>query len=137
MKDEIIKYVVDLEKRHCTCNIFDIDKILCIHAIAAAKHNKRDENRYIDASHLIEMWAKTYAESIHFGGELSTSTYPANIDELSYSPLATKKRSGCPPRKRKRSVGEFGVPKSKSQFHKCSRCSIGGHNKSTCSMLVI
>ncbi|KAF3564462.1 hypothetical protein DY000_02013040 [Brassica cretica] len=73
-----------------------------------------------------------YAESIHPGGELSTSTYPANIDELSFPPPATKKRSGRPPTKRKRSVGEFGVPGSKSQSHKCSRCGIGGHNKITC-----
>ncbi|KAL0696234.1 hypothetical protein Bca4012_063414 [Brassica carinata] len=130
--DETMKYVVDLEKRQCTCNVFDIDKIPCIHAIAAAKHIKRDKNCYADASHLTETWAKAYAESIHPGGELSTSTYPVNIDELSCPPQATKKRSGRPPTKRKRSVGEFGVPGSKSQSHKCSRCGIGGHNKSSC-----
>ncbi|CAN6840061.1 unnamed protein product [Brassica oleracea] len=132
VKDETMKYVVDLEKRHCTCNVFDIDKIPFIHAIAAAKYIKRDENRYVDTSHLTETWDKAYAESIHPGGELSTSTYPANIDELSCPPPATKKRSGRPPTKRKRSVGEFGVPGSKSQSHKCSRCGIGGHNKITC-----
>ncbi|CAN7073774.1 unnamed protein product, partial [Brassica oleracea var. botrytis] len=132
VKNETMKFVVDLEKRHCTCNVFDIDKIPCIHAIAAAKHIKRDENLFIDASHLTETWAKAYAESIHPGGELSTSTYPENIDELSCPPPATKKKSGRPPTKRKRSVGEFGVPGSKSQSHKCSRCGTGGHNKSTC-----
>ncbi|CAN7082717.1 unnamed protein product, partial [Brassica oleracea var. botrytis] len=132
VKNETMKFVVDLEKRHCTCNVFDIDKIPCIHAIAAAKHIKRDENLFVDASHLTETWAKAYAESIHPGGELSTSTYPENIDELSCPPPATKKKSGRPPTKRKRSVGEFGVPGSKSQSHKCSRCGIGGHNKSTC-----
>ncbi|WZZ72467.1 hypothetical protein YC2023_083837 [Brassica napus] len=79
-----------------------------------------------------ETWAKAYAESIHPGGELSTSTYPANIDELSCPPPTTKKISGRPPTKRKRSVGEFGVPGSKSQSHKCSRCGIGGHNRITC-----
>ncbi|XP_033143358.1 uncharacterized protein LOC117132665 [Brassica rapa] len=92
VKNETMKFVVDLEKRHCT----------------------------------------SYAESIHPGGELSTSTYPENIDELSCPPPATKKKSGRPPTKRKRSVGEFGVPGSKSQSHKCSRCGTGGHNKITC-----
>ncbi|CAN7074123.1 unnamed protein product [Brassica oleracea var. botrytis] len=67
VKDETMKYVVDLEKRHCTCNVFDIDKIPCIHAIAAAKYIKRDENRYVDTSHLTETWAKAYAKSIHPG----------------------------------------------------------------------
>ena len=51
VKDDTMKYVVDLEKKHCTCNVFDIDKIPCIHAIVAAKRSKRDENRYIDAFH--------------------------------------------------------------------------------------
>ncbi|KAF2559279.1 hypothetical protein F2Q68_00016179 [Brassica cretica] len=92
-------------------------KIPCIHAIVAAKYIKRDENRYVDTSHLTETWAKAYAESIHPGGELSTSTYPANIDELSCPPPATKKRSELSPTKRKRSVGKFGVPGSKSQSH--------------------
>ncbi|CAN6863308.1 unnamed protein product [Brassica oleracea] len=134
--NETMKFVVDLEKRHCTCNVFDIDKIPCIHAIAAAKHIKRDENLFVDASHLTETWAKAYAKSIHPGGELSTSTYPENIDELSCPPPATKKKSGRPPTKRKRSVGEFGVPGSKSQSHKCSRCGTGGHNKSTCERTI-
>ncbi|XP_018460264.2 uncharacterized protein LOC108831203 [Raphanus sativus] len=132
VKDEKMKYVVDLEKRHCTCNVFDIDKIPCIHAIAAAKYIKRDENHYVDGSHLTETWAKAYAESIHSGAELLMSIYPVNIDELTCPPPATKKRSGRPPTKRKRSVGEFGVHGSKSQSHKCSRCGTGGHNKTTC-----
>ncbi|CAN6883461.1 unnamed protein product [Brassica oleracea] len=117
VKDETIKYVVDLEKRHCTCNVFDIDKIPCIHAIVAAKYIKRDENRYVATSHLTETWAKAYAESIHPGGELSMFTYPANIDELFCPPPATKKRSELSPTTRKRSVGEFGVHGSKSQSH--------------------
>ncbi|KAL0802265.1 hypothetical protein Bca101_057441 [Brassica carinata] len=132
VKDETMKFVVDLDKRHCTCNVFDIDKIPCIHAIAAAKRSKRDENRYVDTCHLTETWAKAYAESIHPGGELTTAIYPVNIDELSCPPPATKKSSGRPATKRIRSVGEFGVPGSKLQSHKCSRCGTGGHNKTTC-----
>ncbi|KAF2540048.1 hypothetical protein F2Q68_00031922 [Brassica cretica] len=52
------------------------------------------------------------------------------------SPPATKKSNGKPPTKRIRSVGEFGVPGSKSQSHKSSRCGIGGHNKSTCKTAI-
>ncbi|CAN7007975.1 unnamed protein product [Brassica oleracea var. botrytis] len=58
VKDETMKYVVDLEKRHCTCNVFNIDKIPCINAIAAAKYIKRDENRYVDTSHLTKRGLK-------------------------------------------------------------------------------
>ncbi|KAF2606989.1 hypothetical protein F2Q68_00044500 [Brassica cretica] len=131
-------------------------KIPCIHAIDTGKRSKRDENRYVDAIHSTETWDKAYAESIHPEVSyalamfltstrylaftqlilLSTSTYSENIDEFSCPPPDTKKSSGRPPTKRIRSVGEFGVPGSKSQALKCSRCDIGGHNKSTCKMVI-
>ncbi|XP_013719954.2 uncharacterized protein LOC106423734 [Brassica napus] len=136
VKDDTMKYVVDMEKKHSICNVFDIDKIPCIHTIAVAKRYKRDENRYVDAFYSTETWAKAYAESIHPGGELSTPTYPENIDEFSCPPPATKKSSGRPPTKRIRSVGEFGVRGSKSNSHKCSKCGIGGHNKRTCKTAI-
>ena len=114
VKDDSMKYVVDMEKKHCICNVFDINKIPGIHTIVAAKCYKRDENHYVDAFYSTETWAKAYAESIHPGGEISTPIYPENIDEFSCQPPATKKSSGRPPTKRKISVGEFGVPGSKS-----------------------
>ena len=65
--------------------------IPCIHAIDTGKRSKRDEYRYVDAIHSTETWDKAYAEGIHPGGELSTSTYSENIDEFSCPPPDTKK----------------------------------------------
>ncbi|KAF8104339.1 hypothetical protein N665_0174s0024 [Sinapis alba] len=114
VKEDTLKYVVDLEKKHCICNVFDIDKIPCIHAIAAAKFSKRDENNY----RVINVYL------------------PGNIDDLSCPPPTTKKRNGRSSTKRIRSVGEFGVPESKFQSYKCSIFSIGGYNKSTCKTAI-
>ncbi|CAH2035617.1 unnamed protein product [Thlaspi arvense] len=55
-----------------------------------------------------------------------------NVYNYLSCPPNTKLSSGRPPKKRKRAAGEFGVPNSKSQGHKCSRCGTGGHNKTTC-----
>ncbi|XP_024016119.1 uncharacterized protein LOC112089283 [Eutrema salsugineum] len=61
VKDETRKYIVHLENKQCICLIFDIDKIPCVHAIAAAKRTNKDENKFLDQAYLTETWAKAYA----------------------------------------------------------------------------
>ncbi|XP_024015068.1 uncharacterized protein LOC112088899 [Eutrema salsugineum] len=65
VKDETRKYIVHLENKQCTCLIFNIGRIPCVHAIVAAKRTNKDENKYVDQVYLTETWAKAYAESIH------------------------------------------------------------------------
>ncbi|XP_010471419.1 PREDICTED: uncharacterized protein LOC104751207 [Camelina sativa] len=134
VKDNINKFIVHLKNMHCSCCVFDIDKIPCIHAIAAAKRSNRDENKFVHVCYLTETWAKVYAESIHPNGDIKDWIFPDSIEEFFCAPPFSKPNSGRPPKKRKRSVGEFGVPGSKSQSHKCSRCGTAGHNKSTCRL---
>ncbi|KAL0886314.1 hypothetical protein Bca101_010297 [Brassica carinata] len=43
-----LKCMVDLEKRTCTCKQFDLDKILCEHAIKVAQSRKIDEATLVD-----------------------------------------------------------------------------------------
>ncbi|XP_023643347.1 uncharacterized protein LOC111831935 [Capsella rubella] len=132
VKDDVNKFIVDLRKRQCSCCVFDIDKIPCIHAIAAAKRSGRDENEFVDDSHLNDTWFKAYSESVHPNGDVKDWTFPELITNFFCAPPGSKPSSGRPPKKRIRSKGEYGVPGSKSQSHKCSRCGQGGHNKSTC-----
>ncbi|KAL1225070.1 Protein FAR1-RELATED SEQUENCE 8 [Cardamine amara subsp. amara] len=132
VKDDTHKYVVHLQNRPCTCNVFDIDRIPCVHAIAAAKRTRMDEYKLVDPFYTKETWVKAYSESIHPCGDLSMCSYPDSVSDCFCGLPSTRQSSGIPPKKRKRSAGEFGVPGSKSQGHKCSRCGIGGHNKSTC-----
>ncbi|XP_024014441.1 uncharacterized protein LOC112088403 [Eutrema salsugineum] len=115
VKDETQKYIVHLQNKQCTCLVFDIDRIPCVHAIAAAKRTNKDENKYVDQAYLMETWAKAYAESIHPCGDLKNCDFPDTVVVSSCAPPTCKQTSGRPPTKRKRSVGEFGVPGSKSQ----------------------
>ncbi|XP_024010579.1 uncharacterized protein LOC112085994 [Eutrema salsugineum] len=131
VNDETRKYIVHLENKQCTYLIFEIDRIPCVHTIAAAKCTNKDENKYMDQAYLTKTWAKAYAESIHPCGDLTNCNFPDTVQVYSCAPPTCKQTSGRPPTKRKRSVGEFGVPGSKSQGHKCSRCNVGGHNRST------
>ncbi|XP_019095110.1 PREDICTED: uncharacterized protein LOC104757102 [Camelina sativa] len=132
VKDDKNKFVVHLKNKTCTCCVFDIDRIPCIHAIAAAKRTNMDEYKLVDHFYLTDIWAKAYAESIHPSGDVKSWVFPDSLDVFFCAPPQTRIKSGRPPEKRKRSIGEFGVPGSKSQRYKCGRCGREGHNKSTC-----
>ena len=82
--------------------------------------------------YLTDIWGKAYAESIHPSGDAKDWVFPDSITGYFCAPPETKVSSGRPPKKRFRSAGEFGVPGSQSQGHKCGRCGQEGHNKSTC-----
>ncbi|CAE6074247.1 unnamed protein product [Arabidopsis arenosa] len=132
VKDKHNKFVVHLRNKNCTCCVFDIDKIPCIHAIAASKRTNMYENKLADDFYLTDTWAKAYAESIHPSGDAKNWVFPDSITGFFCAPPETRVSSGRPPKKRFRSAGEFGVPGSKSQRHKCGRCGKEGHNKTTC-----
>ncbi|KAH0636660.1 hypothetical protein KY289_036575 [Solanum tuberosum] len=62
--------MVDLQRRTCTCRIFDLDKIPCPHAIAAlrAQYGADFENQIYEYSSLyysVEKYIMAYCEEIH------------------------------------------------------------------------
>jgi len=40
-----VSFLVDLKMKTCSCRHFDIDKMSCVHAIAATRHLARKEGR--------------------------------------------------------------------------------------------
>ncbi|XP_010424359.1 PREDICTED: uncharacterized protein LOC104709441 [Camelina sativa] len=99
VKDNINKFIVHLKNMHCSCCVFDIDKIPCIHAIAAAKRSNRDENQFVHICYWTGTWAKVYAESIHPNGDINDWTFPDVIGEFFCAPPFSKPNSGRPPKK--------------------------------------
>ncbi|XP_024006418.1 uncharacterized protein LOC112082932 [Eutrema salsugineum] len=90
VKDETRKYIVHLENKQCTCLVFDIDRIPCVHAIVAAKRTNKDENKCVDQAYLTETWAKVYAESIHPCGDLTNCDFPDTVVINSCTPPTCK-----------------------------------------------
>uniref|UniRef100_A0A0D3ASR8 SWIM-type domain-containing protein n=1 Tax=Brassica oleracea var. oleracea TaxID=109376 RepID=A0A0D3ASR8_BRAOL len=62
-------YTVDLGRKMCTCRCFDLDKISCVHAAAAAKFLSvgRDLHlqEFCSKSYLVELWALAYCRTIY------------------------------------------------------------------------
>lgn len=48
VKGDARDQVVNLQTRHCSCFVFDVEKYPCAHAIAAAKYGNKHENDYVD-----------------------------------------------------------------------------------------
>ncbi|KAL9308344.1 putative transposase, MuDR, plant, Zinc finger, SWIM-type [Arabidopsis thaliana] len=51
VKGDTKTHLDNLDKRTCTCCMFDIDKFPCAHGIASAKHINLNENMFVDEFH--------------------------------------------------------------------------------------
>ena len=51
VKGDTKTHLVNLDKRTCTCCMFDIDKFPCAHGIASPKHINLNENMFVDEFH--------------------------------------------------------------------------------------
>ena len=61
---------VDLQRRTCTCRIFDLDKIPCPHAMAAIRSQHGDDfgiqiYLYSSRYYSVEKYIMTYCQEIH------------------------------------------------------------------------
>ena len=75
---------VDLQRRTCTCRIFDLDKIPCPHAMAAIRSQHGDDFRnhiYLFSSpyYLVEKYIMAYCQKIHPVSTEDSWIVPLNI----------------------------------------------------------
>ncbi|XP_060960959.1 uncharacterized protein LOC115723685 [Cannabis sativa] len=103
---------VDLEKRTCTCNRFQIDEMPCGHAVAVMREMNMDPYTY---------W------TVYPIGHQSEWEVPEEVKNITVLPPHERVKSGRPKTLRRKAGWE------KDQHNKCSKCGELGHNKRTCS----
>ncbi|XP_073133322.1 uncharacterized protein [Henckelia pumila] len=99
--------VVGLNRRTCRCRVFDIDRLPCSHAIAAAgQHNI---NIYELCSHYYttNVWTLAYTEIVYPVPPSNEWNIPADIASMTVLPHVVKVHKGRTKKKRIPSVGEF------------------------------
>ncbi|CAB79655.1 putative protein [Arabidopsis thaliana] len=98
-----VSFLVDLKMKSCSCKCFDIDKIPCVHAMAAARHLARKEGRNADTTiyglcsvyYLIDSWSLAYYRTLYVVPHESVWVLPAHIKELvAFPPEYTPKGPG-------------------------------------------
>ncbi|KAM6564784.1 hypothetical protein CsatB_024782 [Cannabis sativa] len=125
---------VNLVERTCTCGLFQMLKIPCPHACAAAVSQNVSVYTLCSPYYTKETWKKTYDATINIVGEEDEWVLPEHIKNIRIGVPVEKKPVGRPrksnagrrPTKRRPSSGQVVV-----EPRHCSLCHGSGHNRAT------
>lgn len=117
--------VVNVDHWDCSCGMWQVTGIPCLHAVAAVEHNNGNICDYCSKYFTTETFRLTYLDSIN---PLPTADMPVhkNSSPVQVHPPVLHRSPGLPKKRRIRSKGVVKRP-----LH-CSRCKGVGHNRATC-----
>jgi hypothetical protein len=125
---------VNLAKKECSCQRWQLIGIPCVHAIAAALKRGISIYTLCDNLYTTETWKAIYAGNIYPCGNEDGWHVPDEIRNMQVGLPVEKaptgrprKVQGRPKRKRHPSQGEHLIVE-----RKCSRCHVRGHNRASC-----
>ena len=126
--------IVDLARKTCSCRVFDVDHMPCVHAICAIECMQYNCSEFLGEYYTAAAWLKAYHETIYPTPSRSEWDVPVEISQLVCKPPLVRRPVGRPRVNRLPSLGEFKpiVKKRKLTTYKCSLCGKAGHNKKTC-----
>ncbi|KAK9286912.1 hypothetical protein L1049_015319 [Liquidambar formosana] len=144
--DGVRRRSVILQTMTCTCRMWKMTKIACIHVAKVCEVSRRNIVEYCSPYYTTEMWRLAYAESIH---PVPNEDMPFNIGTLSSEvaimegdlqnissnstlvlPPKTRPHPGRPKKRRLESQ-----PEPKRALH-YGRCGSIGHNRATCNKAI-
>ncbi|KAL5538211.1 hypothetical protein UlMin_045403 [Ulmus minor] len=121
--------VVDIFNKTCTCKEFDIDKLPCVHAVAATHHAQVSVYSLVSPYYTKEYYLLAYGETIYPVGSQSQWDVPNEVVARIVLPREVKdKKKGRPKTSRFPSVGEF-----RKRKNRCGKCGAYGHYKKKCN----
>ncbi|KAM6558435.1 hypothetical protein CsatA_003574 [Cannabis sativa] len=130
---------VNLVERTCTCGMFQLLKIPCPHACAAALTQNVSVYALSSPYYTKETWKNTYDATINVVGEEDEWVLPEHMQNMRIGVPVEKKPVGRP---RKSNAGRLRTNRFPSngtkvkEPRKCSNCGALGHNKATCKARV-
>ncbi|CAI9299450.1 unnamed protein product [Lactuca saligna] len=138
VRNGFYSYGVDLQEYTCTCNLWAISGIPCVHAQAAIMYTQQDPVSYISSWFSKEKYMLTYGCNIlpvNGSNMWVEAPYPKPL------PPIERRMPGRPAIKRKRHVSEhedkFSQVSSKGITVQCTNCQQKGHNKVSCKNLKV
>lgn len=126
-------FKVDLESRLCTCRLWEISGIPCVHACAALNYTHQQAKGFVSNYFSKEMFAHTYKGNIR---PLNGCSMWAKTPYIRPLPPMARRMPGRPTTKRKRHVteddGGYTRLRATGGTTICKNCWESGHNKRTC-----
>ncbi|KAG7530355.1 MULE transposase domain [Arabidopsis suecica] len=133
-------FVVDLEKRSCSCEKFDIGKLPCRYAIKGAYDIGKCIYPFADGVYTTATWRSLYEETINpIGIPEKEWCVPEYVESVVVLPPETKRQSGRRKKGRYESAEDKIKASQQSQLskqHKCSCCGKEGHNRAMCDLAI-
>ncbi|KAL0717156.1 hypothetical protein Bca4012_066478 [Brassica carinata] len=126
-------HVVNLVERKCTCRRFELEKLPCVHAIAAAEYRNVSRISLCSPYYTRNYLVSAYAESVKPVD--SAQPVPEIVANQPCLPPTVRQQPGRPKKNRMKSALEVALSnKRPRKEHTCSRCRQSGHNAKTCPM---
>lgn len=127
-------YIVDLDKKTCNCNRWDLTGIPCSHVMCCLMKERKNVEEYVDRCYTKEMYLKAYGQSIHVMPDKfqyeKTGMTPPGPPKYVVQPGRPKKHARVREADEKTPGKRIRVAARKP---KCSNCGHSGHNKTKCT----
>jgi len=130
------QYIVDLGKRQCTCNFWELVGIPCRHAICVMGRSALIPENLVDDYYSRATYERCYSYSVSaINGQ---DMWPV-VDAEEMLPPTYKKGPGRPKKLRRREPDELEPKHHKRQVSKyrCTKCGEFGHNRRCCKSTTI
>jgi hypothetical protein len=121
-------YVVDLERRRCTCGEFQNHGVPCAHAMSFLREIGSAPRDWVPYNLTLEAYRRVYETNLP-PIDISNLLKRNERDDAAFPPNTVRKKPGRPQTKRK----EAGAQGPRGQT--CGNCGIRGHKTSTCQRL--
>ena len=127
------KVSVDLDEQNCTCRVWQLSGVPCMHACAAIGYRNLKPEDFVHHSLSKAKWELTYANYIQ---AVPSEEYWAKSNCDTIQPPPIKRPPGRPKKQRRRAPEEaienpYRI-KRKYKEIECSKCGKTGHNVRTC-----
>ncbi|XP_052625687.1 uncharacterized protein LOC111879090 [Lactuca sativa] len=122
-------YMVDLDGRHCTCRLWDLAGIPCVHAIATINYIHQTSEEYIDDMFSKEQFLKCYSANI---SPVNGSNLWLQTEYIKPLPPVSRRMPGRPKVNRRRHVTENDGRVHTPRTVRCGKCFEYAHNQKGC-----
>ncbi|VYS47780.1 unnamed protein product [Arabidopsis thaliana] len=114
-------FIVDLQRKNCTCKVFDTLGIPCSHALAAARSNGTPIQDLVDDYYKINAWRSAYSAVVMPVPNAADEEVPEEVVNAERLPPQANTGPGRPRKRRIPSTGEnTGItePHAGTQYHR-------------------
>ncbi|RHN82556.1 putative transcription factor interactor and regulator CCHC(Zn) family [Medicago truncatula] len=131
-------FTVNLAKKTCSCNFWELVGIPCRHAIAAMSKTSKDPEDYVSDWYSREMYEKCYTHNV---SAINGQDMWPEVECEELLPPAYKKGPGRPKKVRRREADE--APSSQGKYkrygttYRCTKCDKFRHNAKGCKSLTV